>query len=130
MKAVRLFTTIVYFLTAMLFAPKLLGQVGATNGGTPMKVVGCFPRWGIYSNYFVKNIVTSGSAPLLTHLAYAFANVVNNRCVSFDSWADYQAPVTAGHAVNGQAAIQRALAGNFHHLQALNNLYPPLTTIL
>jgi len=130
MKAVRLFTTIVYFLTAMLFAPKLLGQVGATNGGTPMKVVGYFPRWGIYSNYFVKNIVTSGSAPLLTHLDYAFANVVNNRCVSFDPWADYQAPVTAGHAVNGQADIQGALAGNFHQLQELKKLYPHLKIIM
>ena len=131
MKAVRLFTTIVYFLTAMLFAPKLLGQVGATNGGTtPMKVVGYFPRWGIYSNYFVKNVVTSGSAPLLTHLDYAFANVVNNRCVSFDPWADYQAPVTAGHAVNGQADIQGAFAGNFHQLQELKKLYPRLKIIM
>src|ERR1700720_2176649 len=130
MKAVRLFTTIVYFLTAMLFAPKLLGQVGATNGGTPMKVVGYFPRWGIYSNYFVKNIVTSGSAPLLTHLDYAFANVVNNRCVSFDPWADYQAPVTAGHAVNGQADGQGAFAGNFHQLQELKKLYPHLKIIM
>jgi chitinase len=131
MKAVRLFTTIVYFLTAMLFAPKLLGQVGSTNGGTtPMKVVGYFPRWGIYSNYFVKNVVTSGSAPLLTHLDYAFANVVNNRCVSFDPWADYQAPVTAGHAVNGQADIQGAFAGNFHQLQELKKLYPRLKIIM
>lgn len=131
MKAVRLFTTIVYFLIAMLFAPKLLGQVGATNGGTtPMKVVGYFPRWGIYSNYFVKNVVTSGSAPLLTHLDYAFANVVNNRCVSFDPWADYQAPVTAGHAVNGQADIQGAFAGNFHQLQELKKLYPRLKIIM
>src|SRR4029077_18305542 len=121
----------VYFLTAMLFAPRLLGQVGATIGGTtPMKVVGYFPRWGIYSNYFVKNIVTSGSAPLLTHLDYAFANVVNNRCVSFDPWADYQAPVTAGHAVNGQADIQGALAGNFHQLQELKKLYPRLKIIM
>jgi len=130
MKAVRLFTTIVYFLAAMLFAPKLLGQVGATNGGTPMKVVGYFPRWGIYSNYFVKNIVTSGSAPLLTHLDYAFANVVNNRCVSFDPWADYQAPVTAGHAVNGQADSPGAFAGNFHQLQELKKLYPHLKIIM
>jgi chitinase len=131
MKAVRLFSAIVYFLTAMLFAPKLLGQVGATTGGaSPMKVVGYFPRWGIYSNYFVKNVISSGSAPLLTHLDYAFANVVNNRCVSFDPWADYQAPVTAGHAVNGQADINGAFAGNFHQLQELKKLYPHLKIIM
>src|SRR6202790_4917661 len=105
MNSVRLRTAILYFLTAMVFVPKLHGQPGATGSGepNPMKIVGYFPRWGMYSNYFVKNVISSGSAPLLTHLDYAFANVVNNRCVSFDPWADYQAPVAAEHAVNGQA---------------------------
>ena len=132
MRAIRPLTAILYFLTAIVFAPKLLGQVVATeNGGpNPMKIVGYFPRWGIYSNYFVKNVVTSGSAPLLTHLDYAFANVVNNRCVSFDPWADYQAPVTAEHAVNGESDSHGAFAGNFHQLQELKKLYPHLKIIM
>ena len=132
MKAVRLLATILYFLTTMVLAPKLLGQQGATgNGGpNPMKIVGYFPRWGIYSNYFVKNVVTSGSASLLTHLDYAFTNVVNNRCVSFDPWADYQATFTAERAVNGQPDSHGAFAGNFHQLQELKKLYPNLKIIM
>jgi chitinase len=116
----------------MVSAPKLLGQEAATvNGGpSPVKIVGYFPRWGIYSSYFVKNVVTSGSAGLLTHLDYAFTNVVNNRCVSFDPWADYQAPFTAAHAVNGEADSHAAFAGNFHQLQELKKLYPHLKIIM
>jgi chitinase len=132
MKAARLLTAILYFLTAMVFAPKLLGQQKtAENGGpNPMKIVGYFPRWGIYSDYFVRNVVTSGSASLLTHLDYAFANVVANRCVSFDRWADYQAPVTAEHAVNGEPDSHGGFAGNFHQLQELKKLYPNLKIIM
>ncbi len=95
-----------------------------------MKIVGYFPRWGMYSNYFVKNVVTSGSAGLLTHLDYAFTNVVNNRCVSFDPYADYQATFTAAHAVNGQSDSHGAFAGNFHQLQELKKLYPNLKIIM
>jgi chitinase len=96
----------------------------------PLKVVGYFPRWGIYSNYFVKNVITSGSASLLTHINYAFANIVNNRCVSFDTWADYQAPVSAAHSVNGVADRSGSFAGNFHQLQELKKLYPHIKVIL
>jgi chitinase len=97
MKSVRR-TALLCFLIAMVFAPKLLAQSSTGNGG-PMKIVGYFPRWGMYSSYFVKNLITSGAAPVLTHLDYAFTNVVNNRCVSFDTYADYQATFTAAHAV-------------------------------
>jgi chitinase len=132
MKSVRKLSAILCFLIAMVFAPKLIAKQGATeNGGpSPTKIVGYFPRWGMYSNYFVKNVVTSGSANLLTHLDYAFTNVVNNRCVSFDPYADYQATFTAAHAVNGQADSHGAFAGNFHQLQELKKLYPNLKIIM
>lgn len=132
MKSVRKLSAILCFFTAVVFAPKLLAQQGATENGepNPMKIVGYFPRWGMYSNYFVKNVVTSGSASLLTHLDYAFTNVVNNRCVSFDPYADYQATFTAEQAVNGQADSHGAFAGNFHQLQELKKLYPNLKIIM
>jgi chitinase len=132
MKSIRKLSAILCFFTAIVFAPKLLAQQAATeNGATnPMKIVGYFPRWGMYSNYFVKNVVTSGSASLLTHLDYAFTNVVNNRCVSFDPYADYQATFTAAHAVNGQADSHGAFAGNFHQLQELKKLHPNLKIIM
>ncbi|HXM97066.1 MAG TPA: glycoside hydrolase family 18 protein [Candidatus Dormibacteraeota bacterium] len=96
------------------------------------KVVGYFPQWGLYSGYFVKNVITSGSAPLLTHLDYAFANVKNSRCESFDPWADYQVPLTAAEAVNGDADDTKpgTFAGNFHQLQELKRRFPKLKIIM
>jgi len=91
-------------------------------------LAGYFPQWGIYSNYFVKNVVTSGSAPILTHLQYAFANVVNDRCKSFDPGADYQDPFPASETVNGKPDSKKpgAFVGNFHQLQELKQLFPKL----
>src|ERR1700730_15295274 len=96
------------------------------------KIVGYFPQWGVYGGFFVKNLISSGSASLLTHLDYAFANVQNNQCVSFDTWADYQKPLTADQTVNGQADSQapNAFVGNFHQLKELKKLYPHLKTIM
>jgi chitinase len=128
MKAVRMLTAILFFFTAMAFASKLL--VEAQTTGNSMKVIGYFPRYGIYDGFFVKNLITNGSAKRLTHINYAFTNVVNNRCVSFDPYADYQATFTAAHAVNGQADSHGAFAGNFHQLQELKKLHPNLKIII
>jgi chitinase len=96
------------------------------------KIVGYFPQWGVYGNFFVKNLISSGSASLLTHLDYAFANVQNNQCASFDTWADYQNPLTADQTVDGQADSQapNAFVGNFHQLKELKKLYPHLKIIM
>ena len=128
MKAVRMLTAILFFFTAMAFASKLL--VEAQTTGNPMKVIGYFPRYGIYDGFFVKNLITNGSAKRLTHINYAFTNVVNNRCVSFDTYADYQAPVSAQNAVNGVSDSHGGFAGNFHQLQELKKLYPNIKIIM
>jgi chitinase len=96
------------------------------------KIIGYFPQWGIYSGYFLKNVITSGSAPLLTNLNYAFANVQNSRCASFDTWADYQRPFAAEEAVNGEAdsQVNGAFVGNFHQLQELRRRFPHIKIIV
>src|SRR3979490_3154674 len=103
-----------------------------SRGQSRKKVVGYFPQWGIYSGYFVKNMITSGSAPILTQVNYAFANVQNNQCTSFDAWADYQVPFAAGEAVNGEADVDEpnALLGNFHQFAELKKLFPRLKIIM
>jgi chitinase len=95
-------------------------------------IVGYFPQWGLYGGYFVKNLITSGSAPLLTHINYAFGNIVNSQCQSYDTWADYQDPLAAVETVNGQAdsSDPNAFAGNFHQLQELKQLYPQLKIVM
>jgi chitinase len=96
------------------------------------KVVGYFPQWGVYGGYFVKNVITSGSATRLTHLDYAFANVFNNQCASFDTYADYQFAFSADETVDGQPDSQdpNAFVGNFHQLKELKKLYPDLHIVM
>src|SRR5271165_7002490 len=87
------------------------------------KVVAYFPQWGIDGEippYNVKNVVTSGTAPLLTNLVYAFANISNNKCASYDPGEDFGIRLPATLAVNGKAdSTASAFAGNFHQLQEL-----------
>jgi chitinase len=96
------------------------------------KIVGYFPQWGVYGGYFVKNVITSGSATRLTHLDYAFANVVNNQCTSFDTYADYQYAFTADETVDGQPDSEdpNAFVGNFHQLKELKKLYPDMHIVM
>jgi chitinase len=131
----RFFFLLIFF--ASLSVPPFSQAAQLNASGSPpdqdaTKIVGYFPQWGLYGNYFVKNLVTSGSAPLLTHLNYAFGNIVNNQCQSYDTWADYQDPLTAGETVNGQADSSgpNAFAGNFHQLQELKRLYPQLKIVM
>ncbi len=106
---------------------------GASGG----QIVGYFIEWGIYGrNYLVKDIVTSGSAPLLTVINYAFGNVAPDangqvRCMLGDEWADYQKPWTAEESVDGQEVTwPNPILGNFQQLKALKALYPSLRVVI
>jgi chitinase len=91
-------------------------------------VVGYFQQSGTYNNFNVKNLVTSGSAELLTQVNYAFAELQNNQCVSSDTYADYQQALPADETVDGIADSTKAGAfvGNFHQLQELKRRFPEL----
>jgi chitinase len=96
----------------------------AAPGG---RVLGYFTQWGIYArNYHVKNIVTSGSAAKLTHINYAFGNVVGGRCVLGDTYADYDRFYSAAESVDGRADTwdAGALRGNFGQLRRLKRMHP------
>ncbi|KUL32906.1 glycoside hydrolase family 18 protein [Streptomyces regalis] len=95
------------------------------------KVVGYFTDWGIYGRqYFVKNIETSGSAKKLTHINYAFGNVVDGKCAIGDTWADTDKPFTAAESVDGVAdTADQPLSGNFNQLRELKKLHPNLKVV-
>jgi chitinase len=105
---------------------------------TSPQIVGYFTQWGIYSGYFVKNLVTSGAASKLTVINYAFGNVSTNlQCFEVnqagegDAWADYQRPASANESVNGVAdSASQNLRGNFNQLKELKALYPRLKVVL
>ncbi len=96
------------------------------------RVIGYFPQWGVYNNFYIKNLVTSGSAKLLTQVDYAFAELKSNQCVSADTWADYQQPLLATETVNGVAdsTTAGAFVGNFHQIQELKQQYPHLKVVI
>jgi chitinase len=117
---------------AVSAAPPHSGPPGQLDRSHP-QVVGYFIQWGIYGRgFFVKNLVDSGSADKLTVINYAFGNVAPNDegdivCKSFDSWADYGAPMAAENSVDGVADIWGApLRGNFNQLRKLKAAYPDL----
>lgn len=115
-------------------------ESGAGGGGgtesavpAPERVIGYFTAWGVYGrNYHVKNIDTSGSAAMLTHINYAFANVVNNECVIGDSYADYDKAYAAAESVDGVADTwdAGALRGSFNQLRKLKQKHPHIKVLI
>lgn len=84
------------------------------------RVVGYFTSWGIYERgYEVADIPASD----LTHVNYAFANVVDGRCAIGDRWADVDRP-----SPTDLAALP--YRGNFNQLQVLKARHPHLKTLL
>jgi chitinase len=102
----------------------------ASLGGK--KVVGYFAEWGIYGrNYHVKNIETSGSAAILTHIVYAFGNVKNGQCIVGDSYADYDRAYSAAESVDGVADSWEStnVRGSFGQLRRLKAMHPGLKVV-
>ncbi|RJQ79211.1 glycoside hydrolase family 18 protein [Pseudonocardiaceae bacterium YIM PH 21723] len=108
----------------------------SASEAAPTRTVGYFTGWSMYDApaYWVKDVQTSGTAAKLTHLNYAFANVnQQGKCYAItktgegDAYADYQNPVLAGDAVDGQAdATDQPLAGHFNQLKKLKAKNPNL----
>ena len=101
------------------------------NTSTPQNnkiVVGYFPAWGVYYDYFVKDIDPSK----ITHINYAFINVRNNKPVIGvternvgDAWADYQRTISAAESVDGIADTwDQTLKGNWNQLRKLKSRNP------
>jgi chitinase len=84
------------------------------------RIVGYFTSWGIYDRDFQVADVAAGD---LTHLNYAFANVVNGRCEIGDRWADVDRTLPSDDP-------SLAFRGNFNQLQLLKAQYPELRTLI
>lgn len=94
-------------------------------------LVGYFPQWGVYNQYFVKNLVTTGAVAVLDQIDYSQGAIANNRCAIGDRNADLDLIYTADNSLDGKADDpETALRGNFHQLQALRRLYPKLKVLI
>jgi chitinase len=111
-------------------APQALADdVGAAHHASKARTVGYFIQWGIYGrNFFVRDLVSNGTAPKLTHINYAFGILDDKgKCISNDPWADYQRPFPAEQSVNGTADDPgQALFGNLNQLRQLKAKFPKL----
>ncbi|TCO46544.1 glycoside hydrolase family 18 protein [Actinocrispum wychmicini] len=128
-KLAALGTALVTVLSAFTAATVLSTPAAASPNGN---VLGYFTEWGVYArNYHVKNVKTSGSAAKLTHINYAFGNVVNGQCALGDTYADYDKFYDAGSSVDGVADTwdTGALRGNFNQLRKLKKQFPNLKVI-
>jgi len=98
--------------------------------GKPV-LIGYFPQWGVYNQYFVKNLVTTGGAGLLDQIDYSQAVIADNRCAVGDPNADLNFAYTAANSLDGKADDPTApLKGNFHQLRELRRLYPKLKVLI
>src|SRR6266700_7204786 len=98
-------------LLASLFAIILLHSLQARAFGVPglrghstrPVVVGYFPQWGLYypQPYYVKALITNGSAAHLDQINYAQGSVSGGRCSLADPNADLNASFTAATSVDG-----------------------------
>jgi chitinase len=110
-----------------------LAQAHGDGHRTTTRTVGYYTQWSGYDrNFLVKNLVTNGTAPRLTHLNYAFGFLdAEGKCVSSDPWADYQRPFSAEQSVNGKAdQAGQALSGNLNQLKQLKARYPKLRVLI
>ncbi len=129
----------------MVLAVLIMPKPAASQSGTQpaqtskYKIVGYFPQWGMYArNYRVKDIATTGAAPKLTHINYAFANVsTDSRCYEEtrygwgDASADYEVNYSADLSVDGQAdEFGQGLKGHFNQLKKLKAMYPNIQVLM
>ncbi|GAA4858703.1 glycosyl hydrolase family 18 protein [Luteimonas vadosa] len=125
--------------------PTLVASTMPASSTASRRVVGYFTQWGIYNqNYKVRDLEASGTASRLTHLAYAFGNVRNNRCEvgvlkatdertgeGGDAYADYSRTFTAAESVDGVGDVWGApLRGNWNQLRKLKARHPGLKVMI
>jgi chitinase len=109
-----------------------LSHLPLRHGPRPL-IVGYFSNSTIYSAspFFVKNLVTSGSAARLDQINYASASVTNARCSLADPEADLETDFTAADSVDGTADdASSGFRGYFHQLEELKHKYPHLKVLI
>ncbi|NDJ78260.1 MAG: glycoside hydrolase family 18 protein [Chloroflexi bacterium] len=95
-------------------------EATAQPNDSPYRLVGYYPSYGIYEDYFVTDI----PATELTHLNYAYIGISDNgQCVSIDPWTDTR------YSYPGDEANLR-LRGNIRQLQLLRGNHPDLKILM
>jgi len=102
------------------------------RGWRPL-LVGYLANSSIYSPapFYVKRLLTSGSAARLDQVNYASASVGNGRCSLADPVADLGTTYNAENSVDGKADEPGSgFRGYFHQLEELKHRYPQLKILI
>lgn len=94
-------------------------------------VVGYFGQWGVYDNYYPKNLLLSGAAAQLDQVNYAQGFVTGGRCSVADRHADLDLQFTAENSVDGRADDPAsAFRGDFHQVAELKRRFPKMKVLI
>jgi chitinase len=99
----------------------------------PRLLIGYFNNSSFYSPtpFYVKNLLTSGSAARLNQINYASASIKNGRCSLADPPSDLQATYNAQNSVDGRPDNpDAAFRGYFHQLEELKRKYPRIRILI
>ena len=112
----------------------LAGQTKSTKQppAQPRLIVGYLPSFRL-DHFQIKELETRGAAERMTHILYAFANLVNAHPALDDDETEYQRIYTARESVDGKAddpADKTALHGAFNQLRKLKMLHPQLKVLM
>ena len=111
----------------------LLGNIGRAQEPATRRplVVGYFGQWGVYDNYFPKNVLVSGAAAQLDQMNYAQGFVTGGRCSVADPNADLNYTFTAETSVDGRADDPASsFRGDFHQVQELKRRFPKMRVLI
>ena len=107
------------------------GRAQSVEGVARPLVVGYFGQWGVYDNYFPKNLLMSGAAAQLDQVNYAQAFVTGGRCSVADRHADLDLVFTAENSVDGRAdGPGSTFRGDFHQVAELKRRFPKLKVLI
>src|ERR1700687_1371301 len=98
----------------------------------PRLIVGYLPSFRL-EHFPIKELEPRGAAERLTHVLYAFVNLVNARPTLDDDETEYQRAYTARASVDGKAddpENKTALRGAFNQLRKLKALHPQLKVLM
>lgn len=96
-------------------------------------IMAYLPAESIYDEhpFFVKTLITSGSAERLDQINYSAGSITKGQCALGNAPADVMAPYAAQNSVNGIADNPTAgMHGYFHQLQELKHRYPRLKILI
>lgn len=118
------------FLTLLIFSVYNLPSFGQSPDGQQKILAGYYEEWGTSSNYSVADLEKNGVAAELTHLIYAFGNVVTTPsigCAIADPKAAY---LNTGLPSVSGAPYTAPPYGNFGALIQLKRLHPKLKVLI